>query len=147
MEQEARPAVKPPKFPKQAEYAANIVVNTALLVVVNNLLAWDVLPFLTQDFKNVLVILNISLAATIIINILFFFYSPDWFIALMRFFLNCVGLAVAVTMLRVFPFDFSAYSGNWAWWMRFALILGIVGVSMGIMVELFKFVTALSKRR
>ena len=146
MEQQTRPAVKAPAFPKQIEYGINIVVNAVFLVIVNNVLKWDFAPWLTDDFNKVLWLFNISLIATITANVIFFFHNPGWFLSLIRFFLNTIGLILAVRMLQVFPFDFSAYSVNWALVMRIMLILGIVGVSIGVIAELIKFAAAVWKR-
>ncbi len=136
-----------PKSPKQIEYAVSVIVNAALLVIFNNLLSWGVLPWLTSAFRDALWIINSSLIATIVANVVFFFFSPDWFLALLRFVLNVIGLVVVVTLLRVFPFNFSAYAANWTLGARIILIGAIVAISLGIIVELLKFVSAVLRRR
>jgi hypothetical protein len=146
MEQQSSPAVKPFAFPKQVEYGINIVFNAVFLVIVNNILEWGFLPWLTQDFSKLVWLFNISLTATIIANVIFFFFNADWFASLVKFFLNIIGLVLAVRMLQVFPFDFSGYTFDWAVIMRIGLILGIVGTAVGILVELIKFTAAVWKR-
>ncbi|MGZ8755524.1 MAG: hypothetical protein ACXW15_10100, partial [Acidimicrobiia bacterium] len=49
-------------------YFVAVLVNVAMLIVVNNLLAWDILPFLTNGFERVTPIINVSLGAGILVN-------------------------------------------------------------------------------
>jgi hypothetical protein len=137
---------RPPRFPKEIEYGVNIVFNALFLVVVNSILEWGVLPWLTQDFKRVIWLFNLSLIATITAYVIFFFFNADWFVSLLRFFLNIIGLILAVRMLQVFPFDFSTYTFNWALVIRILLILGVVGAGIAILAELVKFIAAVWNR-
>ena len=137
---------KPRRY-KRLGYIIAIFVNIALLVIANSILGWNVLPFLTQDFARVLPLLNISLAATIVANVAFLLFDPNWFVALCRMMLNAVGIAVAALFLTVFPFDFSAYTGfDWALLAKVLIILGIVGSSIGVIAETVKLVRALARR-
>jgi hypothetical protein len=88
----------------------------------------------------------LSLIAAITANVIFFFFNADWFVSLLRFFLNTIGLILAVRMLQVFPFDFSAYTFDWALVIRILLILGIVGAGIAILAELVKFIAAVWNR-
>lgn len=38
-----------------------------------------------------------------------------------------VGVAAAIRIWQVFPFDFSDYSTNWSWLVRTLLLIAIVG--------------------
>jgi hypothetical protein len=135
-----------PQRSKKPDYIAAIVVNTIILVIVNQILNWGILPFLTQDFNEVLPIQNILLAITIVFNAIFLLYNPQWFESLLKIVLNAVGIAVLMRFLNVFPFDFSAYSGfNWALLARWILIIGIVGCGIAILVEAFKFIAAVMR--
>lgn len=143
----AQKAVKPPRS-KKPDYIGAIVVNAIILIVVNQILNWGILPFLTQDFKEVLPIQNIQLAITIVFNAIFLLFNPQWFESLLKIVLNAVGIAVILRFLSVFPFDFSAYSGfNWTVLARVLLILGIVGCGIAILVETFKFIAAVMRSK
>jgi hypothetical protein len=142
----ARKSPKPARS-KKPDYIAAIIINAIVLVIVNQILNWNTLSFLTQDFKQVLPIQNISLAVTIIFNAAFLFFDPDWFTSLLRMVLNSIGVAVLVRYLNVFPFDFSAYAFNWAMLFRVMTIIGIVGYGIAIIVEAFKFIGALVRRK
>jgi hypothetical protein len=134
--------------PPWVEYVATIVVNIIMLVVVNNLLRWDILPFLTGDFNLVLWLINLSLSATIAINLAFIFYSQDWFKSLGRAVLSAISLALGIRMLQVFPFDFSMYESTvWTGLVRGLIIFTIVVVSIALLAELVKFAVALAARK
>ena len=146
MEEQKKPAGKPFTFPKQVEYGINIAFNAIFLIIVNNILAWGVLPWLTQDFKKLIWLFNLSIIASIAANVIFLFFNADWFTSLIKFFLNIISLVLGIRMLQVFPFDFSAYSFDWALVIRIILIVSIVGISIAILAELVKFIASVSKR-
>ena len=60
---------------RRSGYVIAIAVNVVMLYVVNNLLAWDILPFLTDDFGRVLWLIDISLLATIMVNLIYVEYD------------------------------------------------------------------------
>ena len=132
---------------KKLEYFVNIVINAIILIIVNEILNWGILPFLTQAFKRVLPIQNASLALNIAFYALFLFYDRNWFVSLLRVVLNAVSVAVAVRFLTVFPFDFSGSSFDWALLFRIFIVLGIVGLSFAIIVEFVKFIGAAMRRK
>ena len=123
---------------KRAGYAIAAVINGALVYVVHNLLAWDVAPFLTNDFEDVVPIITASLVATVVFNVIYLFYDPGWFKHLSQVGLLGISIAATAKMYRVFPFDFSAYEFDWATLARVAMIIAIVGASIGIVAELVK---------
>lgn len=121
---------------RRVGYAVAAVLNGVLLYVVNNLPAWDLFPFLTDDFSRVLWILDLSLLASLLVNVAWIWFDPIWFKGTTQIALNAISLAVTVRMWNVFPFDFSAYSFDWETVARVVLVIGGVGLSIGILVEL-----------
>ncbi len=136
----ARHGTTPARAGHRAGYVVAVAVNAALLYVVNNLLAWDVLPFLTDEFAQVLPLLNFSLAATIVFNALYVIYDGRWFKSTSQIVLLGISMAVTVRLYRVFPFDFSAYAVDWALVTRSVLIVAMFGVGVAIVVELGKLI-------
>ncbi len=135
---------------KRIGYIVAIIVNVIVLIILNQLLNWNIFPFLTQEFKEVLPLQNISLAATIIFNAGYLFYDPAWFTSLLGIVTNSLGLAVVIRYLSVFPFDFSSpdYSSfNWTVLARVLLIIGLVGCIIGIIAEALKFAAAIMRRK
>jgi hypothetical protein len=116
---------------------AAIVVNAILLVIVNNLTAWNWFEFITDDFGKMLWLIDISFAATIAVNVVFLVYDVAWFKAICQLGLSAISLAVAVRMYQVFPFDFSAYEGfDWARLAKIVIIVSIVAICIAIVAQL-----------
>lgn len=132
---ETRP---PPKPAARFGYAVSILVNGLMLWVVTNLLDWDIFPFLTEEFSDVVPYIAFSLVASIVVNAMYLWFDPHWFKSLTQIGLFVIGLVVTVRIFSVFPFDFSAYDFPWAGTTRTVLILAMVGVCIGMIVEAVK---------
>lgn len=116
-------------------YLVGIAVNALLLFIANNLLEWEWLPWLTDEFDLVLGLINISLGASIGLNVVYLGYDRKPFKALGDLALALISLAVTVRMWRVFPFDFSAYEFDWPMLVRVVLVLSMVGLGIGIIAQ------------
>ena len=131
---------------KRLGYLVAIAVNVAMLYVVNNLLAWGWPPFLTEDFDQLLPIVNLSLVVSILVNATYLTFDPDWFKSFSQIGIAVISLAVFIRTLQVFPFDFTAYDFNWETLTRTIVYLGMFGVAIAILVESVKLVRALAAR-
>lgn len=127
---------------RRSGYVIAIAINVVMLYVVNNLLAWDILPFLTDDFGRVLWLIDISLLATIMANLIYLAYDQSWFRSLGQIGLNLISLMVAIRMYQVFPFDFSGSSFDWTQIARVVIIFTILGTAVGVIVEVLKLARA-----
>jgi len=122
------------KVERPAEYIATAVVNGILIWLFPRLMDW--LPFLTDSFQTILLLLNISFLATILINLIFLFYDGQPFKGLFKALLNMWGLVVTISLYYIFPFDFSPYnSADWNLIVRIILIVGIFGTLVGFITE------------
>ena len=98
---------------------------------------WELVSqYLTSDYSGVLWALNFSLGATILANVVFLVFDPKWFRHIAQIALNIIALFVVFVIFSVFPFTFSEES--WAFWVRVALILVMVGIGIGTIVEFFR---------
>lgn len=61
-----------------------------------------------------------------------------WFRSTCQVGVSTVGLAAALRMLQVFPFDYSAYAFNWAAVTRLVLVVAVFGSAVAIVVELVR---------
>jgi hypothetical protein len=123
-------------------YVVAVGVNLVLLYVVNNLLEWGVPEFLTGDFERVLPIMNFSIVANVVVNIVYLFFDPTWFKSITQIVLSVIGLIVVIRLYRVFPFDYTAYEFyefEWEVVTRVVLVLIMIGISIGIIVTTAKF--------
>ena len=127
-------------------YTAAAVASGVVLFALNNLLAWEFPPFLTEDFNRVLPLVNVSLGATIAMNLIFVAYDAGRFKALGEIGPAGLSLVVVIRTYQVFPFDFSAYSFNWTAVTRAVLILAMIGIGIGIVVQIGKLAGATTGR-
>jgi hypothetical protein len=112
------------------------LVNAAMLWGINIWPGWQVLPFLTADMTRVLGIINASLTAGIVVNLIFVVIRHRGIMALGNLVVLGIGLAAVLRMWEVFPFDFG---GSWPGWpvvVRVLLGLGIAGSIIGALVEI-----------
>lgn len=127
---------------KRLGYAVAVVVNAFLLFVVNNLLAWDLLPFLTDDFSKLVPLVSFSLMASIVVNVIYLGFDDAWFKAFSQIVLGAIGLAVTVRTIQVFPFDFSDAGFDWATLTRVVLVMVGAAIAISIVVETVRLVRA-----
>lgn len=123
---------------RKAGYVVAALVNGVLLYVVNNLLGWGWPSFLTDDFSRLLAILNVSLAASLLVNLVWVVADPVWFRSIAQIGLNVVSFVVTIRMWQVFPFDFSPYDFPWGTLARVVLAVGMFGLVVGSIVEFAK---------
>jgi hypothetical protein len=123
---------------RRVGYAVSVIVNVIMWVLVNDRPGWRDLPFLTEDFRDILWIVNLSIITGAMVNIAFLFYDPAWFKSLGQVGVMSVGLAASIQMWQVFPFDFSSYAFPWEGITKVLLVLGILGSVVAIIVELVK---------
>jgi len=135
----AKPPAAPVRRPRPAArrvgYLVVIVVNAALLFVLNGQPGWQALPFLTSATSQVLGLVNLSLAVGLGVNLVYLAYDPPWLKSVGDLLIAGIGLAVAIRLWQVFPF---AFHGSWAWCataVRVLLIVGIAGCGISIVVQ------------
>lgn len=112
------------------------VVNALLLWGINNWPGWHVLPFLTTDMVRVLDLINASLIAGMVVNLVFVLVRARALMAIGNLVALGFGMAATIRLWEVFPFDFG---GSWSGWpvvVRVILVVGIVGAVIGAVVEL-----------
>lgn len=128
----------PPIAARRFGYVVAIAVNFGLIAVVNNILDWDIAPFLTSDFSRLVGFISLSLALTIAANVVYLAYDPAWFKSLTQIGLLLVSLAVTIRVYQVFPFDFSSYDFDWSTMTRWILIIAMAGTGIGMLTEVAK---------
>ncbi|NNC40988.1 MAG: hypothetical protein HKN95_09885 [Acidimicrobiia bacterium] len=134
---------KPSAAVRRFGYLIAIALNAAFLVLVNNLLEWDLSPWLTDDFELALPLISAALIATIVVTAIYMFFDARWFKSLTQIGLAGISLAATLRLYRVFPFDFSAYEFPWNTVARSVLIIALVGTVISIVTETVKFVRAI----
>ena len=143
----ATPAKARQQGSRKSGYVVAVAVNLIILILVNDRPGWRELPFLTADFAGILWLINLSIVASAVVNLAYLWYDPSWFRSVCQIGVTAIGLAAAIRLWQVFPFDFSAYSFNWTTFTRLLLALGIFGSIMAILVELVRLTSRRSSTR
>ena len=125
----------------QFGYGVAIAINAGLLYTVRHVLEWGWPRFLTEQFTQLVPVVTLSLAVTIIANIMFLFYDAAWFKSLANAITAAIAFVVSLRTLQVFPFDFSTYDHDWSGVVRVLLLLAMAGAAVGCVVETIRFLT------
>lgn len=125
---------------RRVGYIFSIAINAAILYGANRWPGWDAVPFLTSHVPEVLGIINASLIAGIIANLVYVVWDPPRLRALGDLVTLSIGIAAMTRTWQVFPFDFSAYSFNWELVTRILLVIGIAGSVIAMIVALVNLV-------
>src|SRR5262252_10342502 len=126
-------ARRPSAGSRRAGYGLAIVFGTALLVILNGSPGWQAIPFLTSDTPQVLWLVNLSLAAGIAANLVYLVDDPPWLKSLGDLATTGIGLAAAIRIWQVFPFDLS---GGWPAAVRAVLVVAITGSCLALVVQI-----------
>jgi hypothetical protein len=124
-------------------YALVAVVNATLLYVVNVWPGWQAASFLTDNTRQVLGLVNLSLAAGLVINVVYLAHDAPRLKLPGDLVTTGIGLAVLVRLWQVFPFDFGGWSVDWSFLVRSLLVVAIVGSAIGILVQFVSLVREL----
>jgi peptidoglycan biosynthesis protein MviN/MurJ (putative lipid II flippase) len=130
---------RPSTASRRAGYVIAAVINAALLWFIHVWPGWDAVPFLTADFEAVLWLIDVSLVVTIALNLIYLVRDPRWLTAVGAVVTTAIGLAAAVRMLQVFPFDFGD-SGFWPVVFRVLLWVAVIGAGIGIIANVVTLV-------
>jgi len=133
----------PSREGRRVGYVIAILVNLLMLYVAHNLENWG-LPFITGEFGRVLPALDLAILAAAGANALLLINDAPWFRALLQIFQGLAGFWAAVTLFRVFPFDFGSDFINSL--SRVVLALVMLGILVGLVLDLFRLVTGRAGR-
>jgi hypothetical protein len=126
---------------RRAGYLIGALINVVLLWLVNVWPGWDVLPFLTDDTPRVLGIVNASMVAGVVVDVVLAVRNPDWLVAVGNLVTTGIGLAAVVAVWRVFPLAFED-GFDWSTIARILLVVAVVGSVIALVVNVVKLVRA-----
>lgn len=120
-------------------YGVAVVINVVMLIVVQYVLDWGWLPFLTDEFASIVPWISLSLIASIVANLIYQLNDATTVKSTGQIMVNLISIYVTYQVFRVFPFDFSGSEFNWVVVVKVVLILAMVGAGIGVLTEAVKF--------
>jgi len=142
-----RPVTERPRPARRTGYLISILLNVAGLFLINVAPGWHAVPFLSDNTAQVLGIVNAMLIATVAVNLVYMFVDPRWLVALGGLGTTVLGVIGLVQIWAVFPFDFGDSSVDWPLLFRIALVIGIAGCGVAILVQIGQLTAALARLR
>jgi len=127
----ARPAAS-----RRAGYLIAIIVNGTLLFLINASPGWQTVPFLTPSTTQVLGLVNLALAVSAAVNMIYLLHDTPRLRALGDLVTAAIGLTVAIRLWQVFPFAFHGSAAAWSVVVRVLLMIGIVGSCISVLYNL-----------
>lgn len=121
---------RPDAMRRRVGYSVSIVVNSVLLVAILGVPGWDVLPFLTDDFRQVLG----WVVAGVVANAIYVVADPPAVKALGDLVIDALGLVALIRLWQVFPFDFGDSTFPWSTIVRVVLVVGMAGTAVAMIV-------------
>jgi uncharacterized membrane protein len=114
---------------------------------VNGVISWTRQPFFTNDLGLWLPILNVTLVISIICHIVMILIDRDLLRQALHVIMDGLGLATVITLLAVFPLDFSMLPNNAAQagtdlGVHIVLILVAVGLGIGLLVRFIRLLVS-----
>lgn len=116
----------------------------------NGATTWTRTPLLTDDYFTWLPILITTLILSMAGHVILIIHDRYWLRQVILAVLNIIGIATVVTLISIFPFDFDVIpASTWAnvipIIVTIALVCVAVGLGIGTLVMLIKFVVNLLK--
>ena len=132
---------------RMSDYIFAVIFNIVFLVVVNRVPNWNI-RFITDSFPDILWAVNTSLAVSLAGNLILIFFHPRFLHYLFNAVFAAFGVLAASVILSVFPFEFEDLVGEWLnILVRIALIIGIVGSAVSVVVNIVKAVGSVFRIR
>lgn len=125
-------------------YLVAIAINLVMLYLIYGWPGWAAVPFLTDATVDVLGLVSASIIASAVVNLVYLVRDPPSIRAIGQLITTAIGLAAAVRIWQVFPFDFSGYSFDWATVARVLLVVAIVGSIIGLIANVVALLRALA---
>ena len=137
-----RTSHRPGAASRRAGYVVAVGVNALLLYLLNRNPGWQSVPFLTDAMSRAIGVVNLSITAGLVANLVYVVWDPPWLRALGDLATTCVGVLAMLRLWQVWPFDFPA-GLPWDLIAHVALGLGLVGGAIGIVEATVRYVRAI----
>ena len=128
---------------RRGGYLVSVLINAILLYLLDAHPGWQSMSFLTPATAQVIGLVNLTLAAGIVANCVYFAADPPALRALGDLVTLSIALLTTIRVLEVFPFAFHGSAAFVAVIARVVLVIGIVGASIGLLYSLVTLLRSL----
>jgi hypothetical protein len=137
---------RPGKGARIFGYIVAIIINLAILFVVNNLLNWNV-SFVTGELNDSIYYISLSIIITSIANFIFIFYDGERFKNGVEIFSNIFSFIAAYMMFMNYPFDLNViFNFNIDLIAQACLVLAMVGIAIATVVNFVRIFKPADKK-
>jgi hypothetical protein len=126
---------RPPRGARRFGYLIGAAVNLLLLWVVTVNPGWRWVPFLTEDFVEVVGLVIVSLLVGTAVNLLYLAADPRWLRHLGEAATAAIACVILARMWAIFPIDLGGWSG-WETTVRVLIALACIGTGIGAFANL-----------
>ena len=134
------PERRSPVAARRAGYGIAVLVNLAVLYLINAWPGWRVVPFLTEETTRVLPLIDASLAVAVAANLVFLVRDTVRVKAAGDLVSALLALAAAIALWRVFPVDLSPYDPVWTLAARTVVFFAVAGSAIAALAALVALV-------
>ena len=121
-------------------YTVAILVNLLVFGFINVWPGWEAFDVVTPAAADVVPLVNLSIGAAILVNVVYLFADGVRIKALGEMVTATFTVVVSLAVLDVFPFNFSGYAFPWEWLIRFVLIIAVIGSAISLLVNLWRLI-------
>lgn len=129
-------STRPARGWRRLGYLVAVGFHVALLAAVHVSPGWKAVPLLTEDTAKVIGVVTASIVVGLVLNLVYVATDPPWLRRLGDAITAAMSCAVAVVVLRVFPFALSGRTAAWESGLRWGLIAVAVVSGIGAVVNL-----------
>ncbi|MDX8034897.1 hypothetical protein SK803_32170 [Lentzea sp. BCCO 10_0856] len=120
---------------RRGRYLAGALADVTLLVLINVSPGWRAVPVLTEAAAAAVIVVDISLAIALVVNLLCLVRPRRPLTAVGDVVSTTAGLVALIRTVQVFPFAFADPTADWATIVRLTLVSIIVVVSIALLVQ------------
>jgi hypothetical protein len=143
-----RTSRRPPRGVRRVGYLFGAAINLLLLWFVTVQPGWRWVPFLTEDFVEVVGLVIFSLIVGAIVNLVYLAADPRWLKHLGDAVTAAIACVILARMWAIFPIDLGDW-GGWGGWetaARVLIALACIGTGIGAVANLAEAAQTLTER-
>jgi hypothetical protein len=141
-----RTSRRPPHGARRFGYLLGAAINVLLLWFVTVQPGWRWVPFLTEDFVEVVGLVIFSLIVGATVNLVYLAADPRWLKYLGDAVTAAIACVILARMWAIFPIDLGERWGGWETTARVLIALACLGTGIAVVANLAQAARTLTER-